>query len=147
MKTRKQRQFERKFGYYLVQFRGGLLKIQGKKTAAPTREEVEEYLHFQPTRPWLQLIEDFKWFGELFRMMYESFKLKQAKILADAKSKAYGGRRYFVLPDWNGKYRVLNRGQIKQLQRKGIMSKKATIMDLTNEALYYTDKNMRHESA
>jgi hypothetical protein len=64
----------------------------------------------------------------------------RAKVLADANSKKYNGRRFYVLPDWNGNYQVLHKGMIKKMQANGNLPKGLTFIDLINESVYYTKR-------
>lgn len=141
-KSRKQRQFEIIYGYYLIQDGTVFYKVvraNGQKfvyKASP--EEIKDFIQFAPTPPMILIKEDFIWLFNMIAIYYRQFKIWQAKKLADARSKAWNGRRFYVLPDPNGKLRVVHRGNIKKLQAKGIMSKKVTFKDLINEAIYYT---------
>lgn len=138
MKTRKQRQFEKLYGYDVIQDGFSFYKLTNQTMTKASEQEIKDYLFFKPSSPLDHIRDDFVWLAEIFRTWYRQFKIFQAKALANAKSKAYSGRRYYVLPDPNGKYRVVNRGDIKKLQAKGIMSKNVTFKELTNEAIYYT---------
>jgi len=137
-KTLKQRQFKRIFGYYLIQNQLTFYKVTDNKVVRATEEEIKDYILFSPTHPFKMIFEDFVWLAKLIGIKYNQFKLFQAKVMANAKSKASSGRRFYVLPDWQGKYRVVSRGDVKKLQAKGIMSKRVTFKDLINEALYFT---------
>ena len=64
--------------------------------------------------------------------------LNTAKRMADRRSKEENGRRYYVLPDHRGDYKILNMGEIKYLQKVGIMNKAVSIYDLLKNAVYFT---------
>lgn len=63
--------------------------------------------------------------------------LNKAKVLAEKRARM-DGRRYYILPDWNGHYMVLNKEEIGKLKKAGVMSKRVKSFHLTQEAEYYT---------
>lgn len=83
-----------------------------------------------------------------FRIKYDSWRQKRnlklqarainrAKKYADEKH-ALDGRRYYVLTDWKGDYRVVNKREVSTLKRLGVMSKKVNHKVLLEEAVYWT---------
>ena len=97
----------------------------------------------------------FNFVTELIRVKYDAIRLRYAIYLADSKQRAYN-KQYFVLPDGDGKLRVLCKADIKALKRgvvvkakgsdKGVrvrlMSKRVTHMDVMRECFYYTPYNL-----
>ncbi len=63
--------------------------------------------------------------------------LRRATKVAELRHKG-DGKRYYVLPDFNGDLRVLNTKEIDALKRAKIMDKKVNFFDLMKEALYHT---------
>ena len=59
---------------------------------------------------------------------------KQALLLAELNNE-----KVWVLPDWQGRYRVLNRDSIKLLKKKGILAKGVNFYNLEKEALYIAE--------
>jgi len=88
----------------------------------------------QWTAAWSQKWAQWKKRRELRR---EEKAIKKAKKLAQRRH-AVDGRRYYVLPDWNGDLMVLNNREIDQLKRHGVMSKRVNVKHLLDEAVYFT---------
>jgi len=74
---------------------------------------------------------------ENFRLSREGKMLRRATKLADLRHKA-DGKRYYVLPDFNGDLRVLNSKEIDALKRAKVMDKQVSFYYLINESLYHT---------
>jgi len=64
--------------------------------------------------------------------------LLKAKKLAVRRAKM-DGRRYYILPDWDGNYMVLNKSEVEKLKKAGVMSKKVNAYHLMKEAEYFTN--------
>lgn len=87
----------------------------------------------------------------LIRTHIDIMKLRYAIYLADSKQRAYG-KQYFVLPDGNGRLRVLNKDDIKALKKGFVvrrkdsnkcvrvrqMDKRVTHLDIMRECFYFT---------
>lgn len=67
-------------------------------------------------------------------------ELSMRKKEADEMHKATK-KTYYVLPDYNGVLRVLDKANIKNLKRAKIMSKEVTCVDLLTESEYNTMNN------
>lgn len=94
---------------------------------------------------------------DFFKLKLEGVKLKFAIAMADAKQRAYN-KRYYVIPDYNNKLRVLNNDEIKMLQkpqklRKLVNGKVRTFkyyminpnachLDFMRECIYYTSAKL-----
>lgn len=78
------------------------------------------------------------------RLRREQKALVKAKKLAEQRA-SMDGRRYYVLPDWKGDLMVLNSREVEKLKRAGVMSKRVNILNLLNEALYFTGKDPREK--
>ena len=63
--------------------------------------------------------------------------LKEARKQADELHKATG-KAYFVMPDYTGELRVLDKASIKNLKRFKVMSDQVTVVDLLTESEYHT---------
>lgn len=71
-------------------------------------------------------------------------EFKRAKKQADRLTEL-DNRRYYVLPDWNGKLVAMNSKQIAFLKRKKMMGKQVNGFYLMKEALYFTDPKNKTE--
>lgn len=96
------------------------------------------------------------------QLKYDALRLWIAIKFADAKQKAYN-KRYFVIPDYNDKLQVLNKDEIKILQkprkiRRLIngkvktfkvygMNPNATHLDIMRECYYYTSLKLNEEGS
>ena len=86
---------------------------------------------------WIWLKNEIDWYKEVFRLQREKRAKRRAIKLAELRHKA-DGKRYYVLPDWNGNLKALNHLEINELKRQGVMSKNVNIKNLMEEAVYYT---------
>lgn len=66
--------------------------------------------------------------------------LKEAIRQADEMHKATG-RAYYVMKDYNGELRVLDKASIQTLKKFKVMDKAVTVMDLLTEVEYSTINN------
>lgn len=94
------------------------------------------------------------------QLKYDALHLWIAIKFADAKQKAYN-KRYFVIPDYNDKLQVLNKDEIKILQKPRKirrlvngkvkifkvygMNPNATHLDIMRECYYYTPLKLNEE--
>ena len=75
---------------------------------------------------------------KIYRMVKKEEKaLNKAKKLAILKA-SMNGYRYWVLRDANGDFVPLNKLEIQELQREGIMSRKVNAYHLMREAEFFT---------
>lgn len=139
--TIKQKQFERKYGWYMTAHNNIPFKEKEGRLLIPSRDELRTWLAFQPKTVITETKGLFDWIGEYIRVKWDMLGIWRAKVLADANSKKYNGRRFYVLPDWNGRYQVLNRTMIKRMQAEGSLPKSLTFIDLINDSIYYTKNN------
>lgn len=65
-------------------------------------------------------------------------ELRKAKKLCQFLAETQN-QRHWVLPDWTGKLRVVNRETIKLLKKKGILAKGVNSYNLEKEALFIAD--------
>jgi hypothetical protein len=65
-------------------------------------------------------------------------ELRKAKSLACYLAEV-NNERFFVMPDWSGTIRILNREKVKELKKLGILSKGVNIYHLEKEALFIAD--------
>ena len=77
-------------------------------------------------------------YRRMWREWKKSVKTRRAIRLANLKSKANGGKRVYVLEDYFGNYHACLAKEVEILKRRGLMSKKATIVDLLRESIYHT---------
>jgi hypothetical protein len=69
---------------------------------------------------------------------------KEVKAIRKAKKKAQyyaeiNNERLFVMKDWTGEIRILNRESIKKLKKKRIFGKNVNSYNLEKEALFIAD--------
>ena len=62
--------------------------------------------------------------------------IRQADLMHEASKKTY-----YVMPDYNGELRILDKANIKNLKKFKVMSKAVTVMDLLTESEYNTMNN------
>ncbi len=92
-------------------------------------------------RWWLQykyrhpLHKEYLYLSDRVKAWWKGRQLKKAKRLAKAKHKA-DGKTYYVLPDNQNIPRAFNSQEIQILKAHGLMSKKATCVDLYREAMW-----------
>ena len=75
--------------------------------------------------------------------MYFS-RRKELRLIRKAKARATylaekNNCRFFVFKDWEGIIRIADRESVKDLKRKGILSKSVNIYHLEKEALFIAD--------
>ena len=144
MKTLKQRQFKKLHGIWVVNFDHTISKLKTDGTIVPlTMEELNLWFHFIPTHWFRKVIEVFVIWGKRLEARHEEFKVFSYKVIADAKSKANNYRTYYVKEDWNGNLIVMTWTGIKNLKRKGLVSKQAHQHDFRNESIYVTKSKMQ----
>lgn len=135
--NRKQKAFNRVHKYTVIEVNGIMCSLKPDSTCVPaTPEQAGNFIMFTPKTFWGEVKKDFTNIGEIVRTKQAIFKKWQFKVLCDSKSKLHNGRRYYVLTDLNGDYRVINREGFKLLKVKGLINKHANFMDLMKEAVY-----------
>lgn len=77
------------------------------------------------------------WANEYLKLKRDKIRLDRAIKVANLKT-AMDRKRRWVLRDWKNNPVPLTRAEIGVLQRKGIMNKRITFIDLDTEALYVT---------
>jgi hypothetical protein len=86
------------------------------------------------------------YWSDRFKAWWESKAFERAKKLAIERHRATGETIY-VLEDDEGKPRAFSTKEIKLLKRHGMMSRKATCLDLYNESMFIANyincKNMK----
>lgn len=78
------------------------------------------------------------YYRRMWREWKKSIKTRRAIKLANLKSKANGGKRVYVLEDYFGNYHACLKKEVDILKRRGLMNKRATIVDLLRESIYHT---------
>lgn len=78
-----------------------------------------------------------QWANEYLKLKRDKIRVQRAIKVADIKTSMDRKRRW-VLRDWKQNPVAITRGEIAVLQKKGIMNKNITIIDLDREALYNT---------
>ena len=86
----------------------------------------------------LQLAKAEAHYRNIYKMWVKSIKVRRAIRMANLKSKAFGGKRVYVLEDAFGNYHACLSKDVEMLKRRGLMNKKATIVDLLKESIYHT---------
>ena len=137
----KQKQFKRQHGWYMVAHNNIPFKEKEGRLLIPSKDDLRTWLAFQPKSVSGEAKSLFEWLNDYIRIKWDMLAIWRSKVLADANSKKYNGRRFYVLPDWNGNYQVVNRGMIKRMQAEGNLPKSLTFIDLINESIYYTKTN------
>lgn len=136
----KQKQFNKQYGWYMVAHNNVPFKEKDGRLLIPSRDELRIWLAFQHKTAAKEAKGLFEWLADYIRVKWDMLAVWRAKVLADANSKKYNGRRFYVLPDWNGNYQVLHKGMIKKMQANGNLPKGLTFIDLINESVYYTKR-------
>jgi hypothetical protein len=133
----KQKEFKRLYKYTIVNMNGVTVKLKNDgECIAALPDEIATFILFKPKGFWIDIKTDFVNIGEIIRLKHYIFRKWQFKVLCDSKSKLHNGRKYYVLTDLNGDYRVVNREEFKMLKNRGLISKHANFLDLMKEAVH-----------
>lgn len=71
------------------------------------------------------------------RLKKSSIQLSIAIRVAKQKQKAFN-KRFYVMPDYNGKLIALSKDDVNNLKRIKVMDKRVSHLDLMRECFYYT---------
>lgn len=156
--NQKERQFEVKNGFFVKDFtdKDGhhnifkVLRTNYDKKFNPLSDqyflkkasqgEIHLFLSFTP-KLWHDVFtSNLRFIRAVIQQYNRIYSLWKMKIIANAKSKAEGNRKVWVLTDWNGKLKAVNRREIKYFKRKGILSKEVNFLHLDKDAVYVTTK-------
>ena len=133
----KQKEFKRLYKYTIVNFNGVTMKLKNDGTCeAAVPDEIGTFILFKPRGFIEDIKQNFVNLGEFLRLKHYIFRKWQFKVLCDSKSKLHNYRKYYVLTDLNGDYRVVYRDDFKMLKNRGLISKHANFMDLMKEAVH-----------
>jgi len=140
--NRKQKEFKRMHKYAIINVNGLTLKLDKDNKCVPALpDEIGTFIMFTPKTFIGEIKKDFVNIGEIIRFKHAIFRKFQFKVLCDTKSKLHNGQKHYVLTDLNGDYKVVNRDGFKMLKNRGLVSKKATFIDLMKEAVYVSPDN------
>ncbi len=81
------------------------------------------------------LYKEYLYLKDRAKAWWKARQLRNAKRLARARHLA-DGKTYYVLPDDRGRPRAFNSREIEILKAHGLMSKRATCVDLYKEAIW-----------
>ena len=143
--SKKQKAFYRKHGWTLTLHgehpHWTVPKSDGIEIRPATQEEMLKYSAFK-YGTWDSIMSEVNWLKVWWKHKIDSYQVFKAKVTADARSKREQNRSYWVLMFQDGKYRAVNRYEIKYYKKIGLLGKAVNHIDIDSFAVYCTKRSI-----